>query len=351
MNKFLLAGSGAAVTAVVLAGYFFVRAHHASPTIKSIARSTTGSNQPTLNPLSIAAMRQKSYPGSALTIEQTLTPGVGYQQYIASYLSEGLKIYGLLTIPDGKSPPGGWPVIIFDHGYIPPQVYRTTERYVAYVADLARNGYIVFKPDYRGNGKSQGQPEGAYYSPAYTTDVLNAVATLKEFSQANPNLIGMWGHSMGGNIALRALVVDTKDIKAAVIWGGVVGSYNDIINNWQHHVRYQPPESELTDRNRFRQQLFDTYGTPSTNPAFWQSIDPTSYLADVTIPIQLDTGGSDEEVPPAFSQELYQKLKALGKTVEYYDYPGGDHNISPPNYELAMGRTIQFFNRYLKKAS
>lgn len=300
------------------------------------------------NPLSITAMRKRSYPRSNLVIEQTLAPGSNYSQYIASYMSDGLKIYGLLTVPNGPKPTGGWPVIIFNHGYIPPEQYRTTERYIAYVDAFARNGYIVFKSDYRGNGSSQGTPEGAYYSPAYAVDVLNALASVKKFSQANPNKIGMWGHSMGGNITLRDIVVDTTDIKAAVIWGGVVGSYYDLMNNWQRRVTYRPSTRELANRNSGRQSLIAMYGQPSTSSAFWNSIDPTSHLADITAPVQLHTGGSDEEVPVEFSQNLFAALEKAGKIVEYYNYPGGDHNIASPNFEPAMERSIAFFDKYLK---
>lgn len=293
-------------------------------------------------------MRQRNYPGSDITIEQTLSDGINYKQYIASYKSDGLKIYALLTVPIGDRPKSGWPVVIFNHGYIPPETYQTTERYVAYVAGFARNGYIVFKPDYRGNGKSEGQPEGAYYSPAYAIDVLNAVYSMQKYPGANPDKIGMWGHSLGGNITLRDLVVDTKNIKAAVIWGGVVGSYEDLMNNWQRRVAYQPPQRELALRNNYRKRITDTYGTPQSNPGFWQSVDPTYFLSDITAPIQLHVGSDDEEVPTAFSQSLFDKLKKLGKTVEYYNYPGGDHNISSPNFEIAIKRSIDFFDKYLK---
>src|SRR5437868_3911100 len=88
---------------------------------------------PLPNSLNVDYMRSQNYPGSNLTIEQTLDPGSNYQRYIASYLSEGLKIYGLLTVPNGTKPVDGWPVIIFNHGYIPPEQYQTTTRYVAYV--------------------------------------------------------------------------------------------------------------------------------------------------------------------------------------------------------------------------
>jgi dipeptidyl aminopeptidase/acylaminoacyl peptidase len=293
-------------------------------------------------------MRKQEYPGSDIVIEQTLQPGSNYTRYIASYKSDGLKIFALLTVPLGQKPTTGWPVIIFNHGYIPPEQYRTTEKYIAYTDAFSRNGYIVFKSDYRGNGNSEGSPEGAYYSPAYAIDVLNAVASIKKFKDADPNRIGMWGHSMGGNITLRDIIVNTQDIKAVVIWGGVVGSYNDLMNNWQRKVRYQPSTRELAQRNNYRQNLINQFGAPEANPGFWQTIDPTYFLNDINIPIQLDAGGNDEEVPVNFSINLDNQLKNLGKTVEFYTYPGDNHNISN-NLSLALERSVTFFDKYLKQ--
>lgn len=310
--------------------------------------TTTPTSSVLLNPLSIEAMRQKSYPGSNIIVEQTLEPGSNYSRYIVSYQSDGLKIYALLTVPDGSQPKVGWPVIVFNHGYIPPEIYRTTERYTAYTDAFSRSGYIVFKPDYRGNGQSEGKPEGAYYSPAYAIDDLNAISSIKKYPYVNPNKIGVWGHSMGGNITLRDLLVDQKDIKAAVIWGGVVGSYNDLINNWQRRVSYQPSTRELALRNTYRQSLIKQYGTPTSNPSFWNSIDPTYFVKDINTPVQLHQGLADEEVPVLFSESLYKKLKEVGKTVEYYTYPGADHNISEPSFSTAINRSVEFFDKYLK---
>lgn len=333
------------VTIVIVLLVSFIMSVYINNQKKPIINSLPVPQNP--NPLSIESLRERNYPGSAITIEQTLADGSNYHQYIASYKSDGLKIYALLTVPLGSKPQNGFPVIVFNHGFIPPATYKTTERYVAYVDSFARSGYIVFKPDYRGNGNSEGSPEGAYYSPAYVIDDLNAISSIKKYKDADPSEIGVWGHSMGGNITLRDLIVNTKDIKAAVIWGGVVGSYNDLMNNWQRRVVYQPPSSQMFLRNSGRGALTKKYGTPQENPSFWNSIDPTYYLSDITAPVQLHTGGADEEVPVEFSLNLYQKLKNLGKTVEYYNYPGGDHNISSPNFEVAMQRSIEFFNKYL----
>src|SRR6266540_5238173 len=77
--------------------------------------------------LEINAMRARQYPGSDILIESALDPGVNYSRYYVSYLSEGLKIYALMTVPSGQKPATGWPVIIFNHGFIPPDVYVSTE--------------------------------------------------------------------------------------------------------------------------------------------------------------------------------------------------------------------------------
>lgn len=300
------------------------------------------------SPLMIEAERQKKYPGSEIQIEEELANEENYKQYVASYKSDGLKIFALLTIPTTEMPKNGYPVIIFNHGYIPPEQYRTTERYVAYVNGFARSGYIVFKPDYRGHGSSEGQPEGAYYSPAYTTDVLNAVSSIKKLREANPNKIGMWGHSMGGNITMRAMVV-SKDIKAGVIWSGVVGTYDDLINRWVRSVPFQPSLREVQGHvNSIRKQLIDKYGPPSGNHPFWNSIDPHFYLKDISGPIQLHHETLDNEVPEIFSQSLYNDLKKAGKSVELYTYEGTDHNMGSPVFEVAMQRSVNFFDKYLK---
>src|SRR5512133_3430920 len=212
---------------------------------------------PVPNPLQISAMRTREYPGSDITIEKTLDPGVNYSRYYVSYRSEGLKIYALMTIPNGTKPATGWPVIVFNHGYIPPEIYRTTERYVAYVDLIARSGYIVFRSDYRGHDQSEGVARGAYGSPDYTVDVLNAVASMKRYPDADPNRMGMWGHSMGGYITLRSMVI-SKDIKAGVIWAGVVGSYPDLLTRWR-----RGPNAAATptpSARSWRSTLFSLYG-------------------------------------------------------------------------------------------
>jgi dipeptidyl aminopeptidase/acylaminoacyl peptidase len=295
--------------------------------------------------MDIRAMRAAGFPGSEITIEAELEKGANYHRYYAFYGSEDLKIYGLLTVPNGDVPEGGWPAIVFNHGYIPPDQYRTTERYIAYVDWLARSGYVVFRIDYRGHDRSEGEASGAYGDPGYTVDVLNAVASLERFPGVNPEKIGMWGHSMGGFLTLRAMVI-SPDIRAGVIWAGVVGSYDDMLNRWR---RTGTPEFTPTasTRRRWRLDWLDLYGSPDTNPDFWNAISANAFLADLSGPIQLHHGTLDESVPLEFSEGLAEEIAAAGGVVELFTYLGDNHNLS--NYfSQAMTRTVAFFDRYLK---
>ncbi|OGN73016.1 MAG: hypothetical protein A2X25_10725 [Chloroflexi bacterium GWB2_49_20] len=286
-------------------------------------------------------MRSHDYPGSPIVIEQTLPPGSNYNRYIISYLSEGLKINALMTIPYGEQPSTGWPVIVFNHGFIPPTQYRTTERYVNYVDRLARADYIVFRSDYRGHDQSEGEARGAYGYPDYVIDVLNGLQSIKSFPGADPNRIGMWGHSMGGYITLRAMVI-RKDIKAGVIWAGVVGSYPAILTDWP---QVTPPLHELDPS--WRTRFVNEFGNPEQNPEFWASISSTSFLEDISGPLQLHHSLTDDVVPFEFSNKLYHELIIAGKITEFYSYQADNHNIAS-NFSLAMDRTIEFFDRYIK---
>lgn len=340
-------GANPATPANIIATHTETSANTQTLTLTPTAASTLAplpTATPIPHPMSIIALRNGEYPGSEITIVKELERGSNYRRYYVYYLSEGLKIYALLTIPNGEPPAGGFPAIVFNHGYIPPDVYRTTERYIAYVDEIAKAGYVVFRIDYRGHDASEGEATGAYGSPGYQIDVLNAVASIKKLPEVNPEKIGMWGHSMGGYLTLRTMVI-SKDVKVGVIWAGVVASYPEMLYNWRRTGSFTPSPSSRGIG--WRDAWLEQYGAPEQNPAFWDSISATSYLADLSGPLQLHHGTEDEDVPLAFSIRLAEQARAAGQIADLYTYAGDNHNISE-NFNLAMQRTIDFFDAYLK---
>jgi len=296
--------------------------------------------------MAIETLRQGSYPGSDIVLEKELERGANYRRYYAYYLSEGLKIYGLLTIPDGEMPAGGWPAIVFNHGYIPPASYRTTERYVAYVDALARSGLVVFKIDMRGHGDSEGEAVGSYFDPGYTVDAIAALKSLQTLGFVDPDGIGMWGHSMAGNLVLRAMLIEPA-IKAGVIWAGAVYSYDDFSRYSIEDPSYDATAAAVSASRQIGQQIREAYGPPNATIPYWKAVSLTEHIDLLQAPVQLHHALNDNVVNIGYSDDLAVTLNVAGKDYEYYRYDSGGHNISSPAFNEAMRRTIKFFQENL----
>ncbi len=269
-----------------------------------------------------------------------------YFSFLTSYNSDGLKINGLLTKPAGETPKEGWPAIVFVHGYIPPNQYQTLERYPDYIDYLARNGLVVFKIDLRGHGNSEGQPGGGYYSSDYVIDTLNAYSALESSNFVNPKKIGLWGHSMAGNVVMRAFAAK-PDIPAVVIWSGAGYTYTDLSQYGISDSSYRPQPSD-TERQRKRQQLSQIYGDPKDGNPFWNLVAPTNYLNDLKGAVQLNHAVDDEIVNIEYSRNLNKLLDSTKVPHELFEYPSGGHNIKGDYFNQALQNTVNFYNKYLK---
>ncbi|MFA5770315.1 MAG: alpha/beta fold hydrolase [Patescibacteria group bacterium] len=328
--------------------------------IKDIPKKTSSNvNQNIIksnaSPISIDYLRSLNIVSEKVKIEEELADGSNYKKYIASYLSEGNKVYGLLTVPIDNEPVNGFPAIVFNHGYIPPSQYQTTEGYVSYVDYLAKNGFVVFKIDFRGNGRSEGDPSGSYFSSAYTIDVISALKSLQKFEKIDPKRIGVWGHSMAGNALLRAMLVVSKEIKAGVIWAGAVYSYEDFVkykisDNSYVHRPFESKEGVSQKNREISSEIQNIRSNPQAinfNNDFWTSISLTKNIKYLLSPLQINHSTSDPVVDIGYSKDLVKVLEDNKKVYEFFEYEGGGHNITSPYFEQAMERTVNFFKKNL----
>ncbi|MBI3984536.1 MAG: alpha/beta fold hydrolase [Candidatus Levybacteria bacterium] len=295
--------------------------------------------------MTVPFLRRKTYESNLSALEK-VSENSSYTSYLTSYKSDGLNINGLITIPKGNTPIGGFPAIVFVHGYIPPKSYQTLVNYSSYVDYLAKNGFVVFKIDLRGHAKSEGDPGGSYYSSDYIVDVLSAYSALQASDFVDPKAIGLWGHSMAGNVVARSLAAK-PDIPAVVIWAGAVYTYKDFQDYGISDNSYQSPPQD-TQRQRRRKLLFDTYGQFSQDSEFWKQIPMTNYLTDIKGAISLNHAVNDNVVDIRYSRGLSEILDKTNIVHELNEYPSGGHNLLGNTFVLAMDNTVEFFRENLK---
>ena len=298
--------------------------------------------------LTIPYLANREYK-SALGSLREVSRNSNYTSNLTSYDSDGFRINGLLTIPnvaDSNNNNGKYPAVVFIHGYIPPTQYKTLVNYASYVDYLAKNGFVVFKIDLRGHADSEGEPGGAYYSSDYIIDALNARAALASSDFVNSDKIGLWGHSMAGNVVFRSLAAK-GDIPAAVIWAGAVYSYEDLQQFGINDGSYRPPDTN-TERSRRRRELFNTYGEFSADSDFWQKVPATNYLSNIKGAIQIHHAANDNVVDINYSRNLSSILDKTSITHELYEYTNGGHNLTGDSFNLSMQRIVDFFNEHLR---
>ena len=198
----------------------------------------------------------------------------------------------------------------------------------------------------RGFGESEGEPTGSYFSPGYTIDTIAALKSLQTLDFVDPEGIGVWGHSMAGNILLRAMLIEPA-IRAGVIWAGAVYSYDDFTQYAIDDPSYNPAAAAQSPGRRIGQQLRETYGQPDTAEPFWAAVSLTKHIDLLEAPLQLHHAVNDDVVNIGYSSDLASALAAANKVYEFYQYDGGGHNINSPYFEEAMQRTIEFFQEHL----
>ena len=265
------------------------------------------------------------YQGGPIKELTKLSPAAGVSRRYFSFAvpADNLTEYGLMTTPASPAPAGGYPVVILIHGYIQPGAYSTKKAYLPDMEFYSQHGFVVLKPDLRGQGLSihAGQPEGAYYSMAYNTDIMSLIASVKKTTGLNGGDINLWGHSMGAYIALRAAVL-SPDIRSVILLSTPLDYPQDMYGDYRPRSDYANPVAL-----KIRKAVLKQYGTPLNNPTFWNYTSPMNFLIETHAYIQIHVGAKDKIVPPKFSSDLNLALNQLQLPHSYYVYPSGNHGL------------------------
>ena len=266
------------------------------------------------NPYSLESLASRTYGAGEFNVEYTWERQEEFVRYKINYSSDDLTIHGFVNIPEGKGP---FPVVIALHGYIPANEYETLDYSTRYADSIARKGYIVLHPNLRNFPPSDIVGRRGDYLSGYTIDVMNMLAHVRSmagqsgiFENADLSRIGIWGHSIGGGIALRVIgLVD--EIRAAVLYAAVSQRYTD---------------------RAAGVNLVDYTGT---NAAF-----------------SVHHGTDDDVIPSARSKRLCIQLEDAGRDVECYYYEDQPHTFYWQGEvdALFIQRTVEFLEMHLDDA-
>ncbi len=324
------------------------------PTI-TFTPSPTPTVEELIFPYTIDGLRQHRFQGGKIHIRSTLDDNNQfYTSYLIDYPSDGLTITGVMQVPVGQGP---FPVIIMNHGFFARSVYRSGDGTDRAAPFLAEHGYITIASDYRSWGNSD-IGTSLFYS-GLVIDVINLINAIPSIPQADPQRIGMWGHSMGGGVTMKVLTIDAR-VKAAVLYSPVSADDADIIGRWGMGCFGDIAAGELVpDCNSsdiipqdLPRNLQDAYRFAASDADTLKKISPLYHLDYVTAPIQIHYGTADGKLlsgtPPQWSVKLTQALRDAGKQVELLQYEGEGHSfIGQPWFDF-MARTLTFFDKYLK---
>jgi dipeptidyl aminopeptidase/acylaminoacyl peptidase len=222
-----------------------------------------------------------------------------------TYMSEGLKITGIMIRPKGFDGPR--PVIIYNHGGVM-KWGRIVLSEILEFYHLAEQGYIVLASNFRGTHGSEGKEE---MGGGDITDILNMIKVADRLEHADKHNIFFWGFSRGGAATYKALTY-TDRISAAIIHAGPV--------NFLQEYR----------RAEFDEHIFP-YVVPGYNTNKDTALRAISALHWVDqmapVPLLLLHGENDKRVLAEDSIKMANKLKELGRNYRLIIYEDGDHNL------------------------
>jgi len=282
---------------------------------------------------------------------------------------------GLLYLPKGAPPAGGWPLVVWGHGTFgiadvcAPSWKRPTPRDGSYVDAWLQRGFAVVAPDYQGLGTrgvhpyTQAKPEG--YS------VLDAArAALAAYPARIANRVILTGQSQGSGAVLSATVLAPRYAPDLGLVGTVATA---LVQRAEDHfdvagdvlgddsARYlvmrllgggfrpgtPTPDELLTTKGKLLLEAARTscsrdlipvareHGITARN-AFNATPErvarmPQSLAVEkvkLSVPLFVGTGLADSVIPPGQQYDAVVELCRLGDHVQWNTYDGVTHSAT-----------------------
>lgn len=228
---------------------------------------------------------------------------------------DGRTVEGLLILPDGAAPAGGWPLILTVHGG--PESHYSDGWLTGYSLPgqvAAARGFAVFMPNYLGStgrGVEWAKAHQGDYAGREFNDLVDGVEALVEEGIVNRDKVGITGGSYGGYASAWGATALSEHFAASV-------TFVPVTNQLSASGTTDIPDEKFLVHARKRPWDGDWMNLLERSPVF--------HAGNSKTPTLIMHGDSDPRVHPSQSLELYRHLKLRSAApVRLVLYPGEGH--------------------------
>ncbi len=247
---------------------------------------------------------------------------------------DGLRIHGFVMVPQSPPPADGYPAIVFVHGG---PMGQDVDSFVGTYQILVQEGFVVFRPNFRGSTGYGAAFQRANYreiGKKDLVDIVTGVEMLIKRYNVNPKNVAITGGSYGGYMTLRAL---TKP----EIFEFSTGWASAAISDWEY--MYDTGDAV------FRAFITSLFGKIEESRPFLKEASPIADWEKVSKPLGVVQFANDTRTPLKPVWDFVDKLIERGDHVEFHVEPAMGHVNIPKGYLVrSVARQIQFFNKIMK---
>ena len=239
-------------------------------------------------------------------------------------------LYGKLILPTHFDSTKKYPVIVYLYNGPNVQLLHNSfpESGNLWYEYMAQQGYIIFTMDGRGSwnrGTAFEQATFRKLGEVEMDDQLKGVDYLKKLKYVDAGRLGVHGWSFGGFMTTSLMLKHPGVFKCAVAGGPVM--------DWSMY--------EVMYTERYMDQ-------PQDNPEGYKRSCLLDKVKNLKGKLLLIHGTSDDVVVWQHSIDFIKKSVDEGVQVDYFVYPGHEHNVRGKDRVHLMQKITNYFDDYLK---
>ena len=244
---------------------------------------------------------------------------------------DGTPLFGKIILPTDFDANRKYPVIVYL--YNGPHAQLVTDSFPAsgnlWYEFMAQKGYIVFTMDGRGSSNRGLKFEQAIFRNAGETemkDQLQGVAYLKSLPYVDGDRLGIHGWSYGGFMTTSFMLKNPEVFKVGVAGGPVI--------DWNMY--------EIMYTERYMD-------SPQNNPEGYKQANLLDKVQNLKGNLLMIHGAQDNVVVWQHSMNFLKAAVDHGVQMDYFVYPGHEHNVLGKDRVHLMQKVTDYFDEYLKK--